>query len=150
VVCFGGNFSLNGDRHNINCKLIFEKMELEKQVCTYEQARRLKELGIDQTSCYFCWINEIKVNDEVDLSSATLMSDDEAYGNVRGYLYTDYRYAAFTVAELGVMLDASQKSYLAALGSVRLERDQRAEKLIELLESGKLKAEDANKRLYAN
>lgn len=62
-------------------------MNIENQVCTLEQAKRLKELGVCQDS-YFLF-------------------GEEAGRIVEGWSvegYEDNFYSAFTVAELGVML----------------------------------------------
>lgn len=62
-------------------------MKLEKQVCSLELAKRLKELGVKQES-YFYWSYDL-------LDSHTIRHQAKGWG-------ADY--SAFTVAELGEML----------------------------------------------
>lgn len=69
-------------------------MELEKQVCSLELARRLKELGVKQESM-FAWA-------EFPDRSWRVVFDDETKG---------YDAPAFTVAELGEILPRSTLFY---------------------------------------
>jgi hypothetical protein len=77
-------------------------MELQKQVCSLELAKRLKELGVKQES-YFCWFQNAR--------SGNWMIGD-AYDAIKNGEYKDTKdgkeeiisYSAFTVAELGKML----------------------------------------------
>lgn len=71
-------------------------MILEKQVCTLEQAKRLKELGVEQESI-FVWgaLN----------NSLWYIAEHK-----RPNKDTDNTYSAFTVAELGVMLPTKIKA----------------------------------------
>lgn len=78
-------------------------MKIEDQVCTFEQAKRLKQLGVDQDGL-FCYISKVNADDTVNHSEANVMLDSEAAGNVWSSLYEHHRFSAFTVAELGVML----------------------------------------------
>jgi hypothetical protein len=73
-------------------------MELSKQVCTLEQAKRLKELGVDQKG-YFMWQETCDV-DEYMPQETVARFDEEAFQNI-GIA------AAFTVAELGEMIPDS-------------------------------------------
>ena len=84
-------------------------MKLTSQVCTLEQAKKLKELGILQDS-YFCFFPnnypvENNTPDEFDLVT---MDDARSF---RGDWYEE-RIHAFTVAELCAMLlcDANYNS----------------------------------------
>jgi hypothetical protein len=63
-------------------------MKLKNQVCTIEQAKRLMELGIVQDRS----IEQFVPSSHLLFSAQRLVSNDENW------------YAAFTVAELGVML----------------------------------------------
>lgn len=111
-------------------------MTLEKQVCSLELAKRLKELGVKQESLWF-WRFLKGSNPEWDLAYS---------GNVRAVEKT---YSAFTVAELGEMLpedcktrrpvDEKGKWLVDSLGTDRFfradtEADARAAMLIYLLE----------------
>lgn len=60
-------------------------MNLESQVCSFELAKRLKELGIKQSSLFFWTIGGI-------------------VSRLEALPILDYNYSAFTVAELGEML----------------------------------------------
>ena len=68
-------------------------MELEKQVCSCEQAIKLRELGVTQNSLWY-W---------VVTGTRTIISDKQLIAS--GGLPTNKNvYSAFTVAELGNML----------------------------------------------
>jgi hypothetical protein len=84
-------------------------MRLERQVCSLELAKRLKELGVKQESLFFYWRN-------VDGSG----SPTNPYEKQEGYLLVgnpynihpfDEKYSAFTVAELGEMLPEYKEGY---------------------------------------
>jgi len=68
-------------------------MDLSKQVCTLEQAKKLKELGVDQQS-YIAWCPD---GDEWFLSRSSPNGDD-------GYSIEPNELSAYTVAELGIMV----------------------------------------------
>lgn len=70
-------------------------MKLTSQVCTFQQAQKLKELGITQNGNFL-----------IDAPNNVFFNDGESYLNAK-HIYT-----AFTVAELYAMLlcDASEKS----------------------------------------
>lgn len=127
-------------------------MKLENQVCSLEQAKRLKELGIEQKSHFvFCPTTEghTIVNRE---SGIHLMWPDE-------------HFAAFTVAELGVMLSAwlfprhnnwmprpNETGFdvlggLAERQSFATEAQARAAMLIYLLENSHITPTSVNQRL---
>jgi hypothetical protein len=74
-------------------------MELEKQVCSLELARKLKELGVKQESLFY-WVGEEK--DNLFLSQQTKF----IYGSAPDLSEAEYPfvYSAFTVVELGEML----------------------------------------------
>lgn len=109
-------------------------MELEKQVCSFELAKRLKELRVKQESFYL-W-------DGVDRDLHR--SDDDQW-------LIDRCYSAFTVAELGEMLpkncrtrrsiDHKDDWLVDSLSTDHMahsptEADARANMLIYLLENG--------------
>lgn len=120
-------------------------MKLENQVCTLEQAKRLKELGICQES-YF-------------------LHGEEAGHIVESWSvegYEDEFYSVFTVAELGVMLNTYtgniRKSdnadywyaYLDTYQQFKTEAEARAALLICRLEWKAVTAEEVNKLLQAS
>lgn len=75
-------------------------MKLEDQVCSLEYAKKLKELGVKQESCFY-WSkpfdsNNYYTGDKLEISSSLwLQYNDMEEAKV---------YSAFTVAELGKML----------------------------------------------
>ena len=69
-------------------------MELKNQVCSLELAKKLKELGVKQESSFTWGIGGDKCEDEWTL----LFSGDD------GWSTRDF-YFAFSVAELGILLD---------------------------------------------
>ena len=129
-------------------------MELSKQVCSLEQAKRLKELGVEQESLFY-WTSDSQPD----------------YYLRQGEITCDDDYSAFTVAELGVMLPifyvsgkAQDNNYTCAHyqeatvsrklrdvkswpGRGKTEAESRAAMLIYLLENGDTTAEEVNKRL---
>ncbi len=100
-------------------------MTLQEQVCTLEQAQRLKELGCKQES-YFAWVEGHSVN---DYSSVVweLWSTERAQRYNRGQYTLAKPQAtivpAYTVAELGEMLAAAGMNGFPSLigSSARLE-----------------------------
>lgn len=79
-------------------------MRNELKVCTYKQAKRLKELGVQQIGL-FCWIPKLTDKDTINEAEADLHDDSDAAGNIQGWLYMNFRFQAFDSAELGVMLN---------------------------------------------
>jgi hypothetical protein len=83
-------------------------MKLEHQVCSLEQAKRLKELGIIQDS-FACYIGDDNPDPRYH-EPYELMVTDVAYSEV-GASWYDARIAAFTSAELGEMLPKQVSTY---------------------------------------
>jgi hypothetical protein len=133
-------------------------MKLQSQVCTLEQAKRLKELGISQESyLYHYFFDNVPRN-----VSGVWRLHHEYYGRFE-------HYSAFNVAELGVMLpnelDLSNGNYfftkkgllhtyeevtgviLKEWQGTELEAIRRAEILIDLLENNLTTPEEVNTRL---
>lgn len=77
-------------------------MKLENQVIALEQAKRLKELGVIQESHYcYCYPKDTIAHKFEKVPDPKLIRSLGVYG-----FYSEYEYhSAFTVAELGVMLD---------------------------------------------
>lgn len=67
-------------------------MELKDQVCTFEQAKRLKELGVKQESLFYYF--QQTENDDPDVISC----------DIKDFFNHAIFHSAFTVAELGDML----------------------------------------------
>ncbi|MEZ2446076.1 hypothetical protein AB6805_30380 [Chitinophaga sp. RCC_12] len=80
-------------------------MKLENQVCSLEQAKILKELGVSQTSLlYYVGNCEKEASQNIQNSFGYDWSDHPCYEGM------PIKYAAFTVAELGAMLPATHFS----------------------------------------
>lgn len=77
-------------------------MKLENQVCTAEQGKRLKELGVTAES-YFMWVGAFPGS---DISPEVALTDQsQCEPSINGYYgRPDNTYPAYTVAELGVAL----------------------------------------------
>ena len=81
-------------------------MELEKQVCSLELAKRLKELGVKQESAFY-WENVQKSNWVLSPHSVMMESvydGEDGWPILSEALHRENAYSAFTVAELGEML----------------------------------------------
>lgn len=112
-----------------------DEMKVKEQVCTIEQAKRLKALGIKQESIFSFYDSVIMTENEFDVSR-------EHCNNP----FTGEQYSAFTVAELGVMLWAygfeqfgltsiSHASLMDNIFKGETEAEMRAAMLIYLLEN---------------
>lgn len=125
-------------------------MNIRNQICTFQQAKRLKELGVIQESEFVYFIDEyhlVRRNRNYDLS--------------------EIDYCAFTVAELGVMLPEMFASRFGAGAWIcyndkgeseqypenfcdvisNTEAEARSAMLIHLLETKAITAEEVNQRL---
>lgn len=129
-------------------------MKLQDQVCSLEQAKKLQELGVVQDSQFYF--------DDGELFWAPSVSAQPAY-------YKEYNiYAAFTTAELGVMLPpyptCNWETYYQqgersdcmmcysqlmdkAFAVFKTEAFCRAQILIYMLEKRKILVEHVNQRL---
>lgn len=121
-------------------------MELIKQCCSLELAKKLKELGVKQES-HFWWEHVT----EMASASGAQKTD---YWRIADLSYRDGFISAFTVAELGEMLPTYNPSYRLVRNSTKenvfvtesnsnadiaftadTEADSRAKMLIYLLEN---------------
>lgn len=137
-------------------------MKLQDQVCTLEQAKRLKELGVIAESLFLWQYTHIDTRDGYD-HTCNIVSFGYKPQSVNTELYP-----AFTVAELGVMMnseyytvrDGSEMSSFAnwswysdandaGFGPFNTEAQARSALLIHLLGTGKVTAEEVNQRLNA-
>lgn len=145
-------------------------MKLENQVCTLQQAKRLKELGVVQES-FQSWFGDEEWRLRDNGSSAQYSQWLFVSGTVpHNNMELDHRNdldlkpiaAAFSVAELGVMIDWLHCSIAAPYKSEQWmicfnERDFIADTLIECmtdaliyeLENNLITAEEVNNRLTA-
>lgn len=102
-------------------------MKLQNQVCTLEQAKKLKELGVSQDG-YFTWAigicfdeNEKEVEFPVLLRPDNGEFDFVSVDSLPDHLETEYGFdtkaecSAFTVAELGVMCHDDHDVYAASV-----------------------------------
>jgi len=140
-------------------------MKIEAQVCTFEQSKKLKELGINNKSTFNYW-DFNNVSDKFFHSGRQHLVYGEhcpASGSINNELKECW-FPAFTVAELGVMLpngyDTMQNSVDGWRGynddnsdcppdneGFATEAEARAAMLIYLLENNLTTAEEVNQRL---
>lgn len=141
-------------------------MTIEKQCCTLQQAKRLKELGVN-VRCVFGYI-EIPEN---GLSVHWYWRDDKyALINANIVMYVgngDQRWYAPTVAELGEMLPDDTRTYryddrwsayapiegilqLFTFAEDKTEAQCRAALLIHLIENNIVSVKEINKRLQSS
>ena len=79
-------------------------MTLEKQVCSLELAKKLKELGVKQESLFYWNILDGKPGiNKYEVKNRKQFTEDGYPGNTMVYKNVE-SYSAFTVAELGEML----------------------------------------------
>ena len=129
-------------------------LKLKDQVCSFELAKRLKDLGVEQKSLFFWNYDDFGSSENLENS------------NFKGWIDNpNWRKAsAFTVAELGEMLPEGYQTYRLGykwfndaksqdemgwvskpeliFDAFETEADARAKILIHLIETGKLKKED--------
>lgn len=88
-------------------------MKLENQICTIEQARKLRELGIIQDSLFYHFPNPNieSIRRKYDIPEYNIVSGSmyphKQFKNIRTLVIDglfENTYSAFTVAELSVML----------------------------------------------
>lgn len=116
-------------------------MKIENQLCTLEQAKRLKELELyydDPKYAYIERLGEFKLNEVSEFNRWAYQYSDVSLRD-RNF------YSAFTVAELGVMLGDQTAMVIESVD--RTEAESRAAHLIWLLEEKHLTAEEVNQRL---
>ena len=126
-------------------------MKLEQQVCTLEQAKKLKELGVEQKVLYQWKVNDVQTV-VIDTPMAMWI---ERYVPPVGNAF----YAAFTVAELWVMLPPMFRTYHERNKGMwyckykghrtedfKTEAEARAAMLIYLLENSLTTPEEVNQR----
>lgn len=139
-------------------------MKIEQQVCTLDQAKKLKELGVTQESeFYFRSENVWHFREVTDWPNQEQLSDLIESGAEKGLIFS-----AFTVAELGEMLppgydtmkltgDYPSENVWVGYddrgadfpdhNEYKQEAECRAAMLIHLIENNLLKVEDINNRL---
>ena len=140
-------------------------MNIEKQVCTIEQSKRLSEFGITAKALFY-WREYL--DESVSEWQTALLLNDKTDDNCIKYALADSSYPAFTVAELGVMIPewhftysrlegyASYKNedgeFSVADGTVNgqnydTEAECRAALVIYLIENNTLSIQTCNSRL---
>lgn len=139
-------------------------MKIENQVCTLEQAKKLKELGViqEESQFYYRGQNVWHHNEVTDWPNQEQFYDLFGSGAEAGQIF-----AAFTVAELGQMLPAGYDTmagtvtltkrewlgydlygkYIPSEKAYDTEAQCRAAMLIYLIESKLTTPEETNKRL---
>jgi hypothetical protein len=149
-------------------------MKLQDQVCTIEQAKKLKELGVSQES-YFSWCGDetqrlmdngkdgLAISDWVYVTRTIPCNNQEA--DHREMVPSAKPFAAaFNVAELGIMLPPGYDTMYTTNDGWRCydldgmdmhkkpfihEVEARAAALIKLLENGKISVDEVNQCLTA-
>ncbi len=135
-------------------------MKLENQVCSFEQAKILKELGVDYSKSIFVYIdNKVLGFEGIQLSSSTLSQKHFHEIKDRGIIKF---YSAFTVGELGLMIGSGYGSGISGSsytfkknGAVSggfssfedNEAKERADNLISFLTHGIMTVEEINQRI---
>lgn len=109
-------------------------MNLQYQVCTIEQAKKLKELGVKQESI------------------TTWYEDMPTIGTVVMYTVGDIsvkQFAAFTCAELGIMIGSYNENDMYEINgeTYPTEAQARAALLIHLIENKIVEVSEINDRL---
>lgn len=137
-------------------------MKIENQCCTLEQAKKLKELGVKQDAIWF-WLYPAKEG-IISTSNGLYyhLHAKEIFSDNEGNEFDSEMSAAYTVAELGVMLptaydtmrvddgwrgyDDNNKDYPCNL-IFKTEAECRAALLIALLENEDTTPQEVNQRL---
>lgn len=133
-------------------------MNIQDQVCVFEQAKKLKELGVGQESLFY-WRGETvwHINEVTDWPNQEQLSNLIASGDEK-----DIIFSAFTVGELMMMLPDYESIHSSMdkrtwyAGSVENDDDYifgnnigdaAAKRLISLIESGIITVGGINNRL---
>lgn len=85
-------------------------MNLEQQVCSLELAKKLKELGVKQNAL-FTWIKNFHTNDPWKVGSSIDLGNNQDAINRNLEPWFTVGPGAFTVAELGEMLNKLDLKY---------------------------------------
>jgi quinol monooxygenase YgiN len=122
-------------------------MKIEQQVCTLEQAKKLKELGLAQNSNFrYCFFRDNSFQLEMMICEDWYSLDDGALHNWSNS--KEYFVATFTVAELGIMLPEMKELVDLMPKLMHLiqdnEAETRADMLISLIENN---SADINNRV---
>lgn len=146
-------------------------MQVEKQYCTLQLSKRLKELGVEQISQFY-WSdfagskNELYIRKELGLYGVEVDYFSGLFFVRPGIESGLSAYSAYTVAELGVMLSPGYDTMKITIGFndyawkgfdldgedfpgeiFDTEAQCRAAMLISLIENNRVTVEEINKRL---
>lgn len=87
---------------------LIRRMTLEKQVCSLELAKRLKELGVPQVTSLFTWVKSLEEDEDCKGDYKVIILGNAGFKNYyaagRDNKEIGEMFAAFTVAELGKIL----------------------------------------------
>lgn len=124
-------------------------MTLEKQVCSLNFSKQLKDLGVKPTSNFY-WDVDYPNGVDFDFEEASIKLRPAHVFDLTGYYKCNGLFAAFTVAELGVLigrkvndvswhtlgwrvwLDVAKENYFET------EAEARAYKLIYMIKNGEV------------
>jgi hypothetical protein len=102
-------------------------MKIEDQVCTFEQAKKLKEIGIDQDG-YYCYLENSA--SKIDFGDVNEMFERHIhdYGisaHPEGFdgSFKESSWIAFTCAELGAMLPDYHFVYKKSAGFISMKQN---------------------------
>jgi len=102
-------------------------MKIEEQVCTLEQAKKLKELGVTYTDANYCYLENsgggIEFGD-VGFMFQHHCDDYQISVHPQGFdeSFKEQSWPAFTVAELGVMLPHRYQSQRLDENTINLHK----------------------------
>lgn len=127
-------------------------MKIEKQVCTLEQAKKLNDLGVAQSSLFYWKENEIQI----------VVTEKQMKEWIEKYLPTlNEYYSAFTLSELSAMIKGgsyeAERLWNRMLSRINggnsctlfYQPSFLADFLIDILEAKYLSVEACNKRVLA-
>jgi hypothetical protein len=143
-------------------------MKIENQVCSIEQAKLLKSLGIEQESLFF-WYNQPHDNGKDEYWETEEVAyrpwfvnasypEDESEGCTY-YAHGTEQYSAFTVSELAAMIGKGTNAASLLYDAVQSQMNRShsfticyspeflANCVISMLQTGRITAEEINERL---
>lgn len=141
-------------------------MKIEDQICSLEQAKKLKELGVSFENSLYVFVDNLALKKVEGIKVSKETGSYKHFRKIKDAMWIKF-YSAFTVAELGVMLDSAASTELDLHNNWRAyppryvdsdyympldfrcntEAECRAEALIQLIENDTLSIDKINQRL---